>query len=92
MGEGQEPRAIAGPQAGRRAPVATGPRRTRVTESPQSGAREETATTPLPFGPHTGKPASSARRRRSSSNSTPEDTSPNPAAKTIAPPQPRAAI
>ncbi len=42
--------------------TATGPGVRRSTESPQSGARAATETTPLPFGPQTGMPGDARRR------------------------------
>ena len=70
--------------------IATRPGRSLGTESPQSGARPWTATTPFPFGPQTGKSASSAIRASSASSPRPASISPKPAANAITPPQPRA--
>ena len=68
---------------------ATPPSWSRSTESPQSGARDPTETTPLQFGPQTGRPPSRAIAVSSRSSSRPASISPNPAERTIAPPQPR---
>ena len=69
---------------------ATGPGSSGATESPHIGAREPTATMPLPFGPQTGIPPDAAASRSSRSSSRPPAISPNPAEITTAPPQPRA--
>ena len=63
------------------------------TESPHSGARAATATTPLPFGPQTGSPASSAACAKLGLElAAGIDLAEARRRSTIAPPQPRAAI
>ncbi len=71
--------------------IATPPGSSGATESPHIGAREPTATMPLPFGPHRGSPPAVAASRSCRSSSRPSSISPKPAESTTAPPQPVAA-
>ena len=60
--------------------------------APDRRAASATATIPLPFGPQTGSPAASAIRAQLGLDGRgPDSTSPKPAAKHDAPPQPRSA-